>query len=148
MTDVAATPADSQSGVHRAIRWLAVVVLSLLLLAAVAAGAFSLNASGGPAALLARDLPRSDAPMIGVDYRAQINCLQEFEAGGWTWRIEGGASWPPPEEWPGIRDIFSSWVVPGIVRFTSAETAVFRAQADASEWQFVRAGRGGSSRCI
>lgn len=120
--------------IGRILRTIGVAIAVLLGCALLSAGAFVLYARGGPTAILARSLPQSEQPQIGVDYRANVDCLEQLYVGGAVWRLEGGNRWPPPEEWPGIRRQFSTWEVPGIVRFTSPMTAVFRAQSDGSEW--------------
>jgi hypothetical protein len=117
----------------RALPWIAVGMLSLVLVGVLAVGGVLLWATGGPVGLLARELPSDGAIEIGVDYRATIDCLLQFRVGKAPWRLDSHAGWPPPEEWPGIRDA-STWTVPGTVRFSSYNTAVFRAQTDGSEW--------------
>jgi hypothetical protein len=93
-----------------------------------------LYVAGGISGVLVSDLPDHGAPRLNTDYGADIDCLLQFRFGDAVWRLEQDDGWPPPEELPGIRDTFSTWTVPGIVRFTSPTEAVFRAQTDGSEW--------------
>jgi hypothetical protein len=107
-----------------------------VMLLALVIGGFALWVVGGPAALLARELPTKAPPELNVDYRANIDCLSQFYANDVTWRLaeDGRTGWPPPQEPFANRDTFSTWTVPGIVRFTSDHAAIFRAQTDGSEW--------------
>jgi hypothetical protein len=99
----------------------------------VASGA--LYVTGGVSGVLASELPASGAPRLNADYRANVDCLLQFRFGDAVWRLEDGERWPPREEIAGIREVFSTVTVPGIVRFTSPTEAVFRAQTDGSEWR-------------
>ena len=132
----------------RILRTIGVAVAVLLACALLAAGAVVLYARGGVSALMARPLPQAGHPEVGVDYRADIDCLEQFYVSGEVWRLEVGSGWPPPEEWPGIREQFSPWAVPGIVRFLSPTTAVFRAQSNGSEWAVVATGEQSHMACI
>ena len=110
-------------------------VATVIVGVALAVGGFLLWVVGGPVGILARELPRDAPPELNVDYRTDVDCLLQFHVNGETWRLDKqGRTWPPPEEWPGIREEFSTWGVPGIVRFTSDTAAVFRARTDGSEW--------------
>jgi hypothetical protein len=115
---------------------LLMVMTSFVMLLALVIGGFALWVVGGPAALLARELPTEGSPELNIDYRADIDCLRQFHTNGEAWRLTrgDGRGWPPPEEPFGHRNTFSTWSVPGIVRFTSDHAAIFRAQTDGSEW--------------
>ncbi len=116
-------------------RRLTIVTGTVLTAIAIVLAAGFLYVMGGMSTLLASDLPRAGSPRLNTDYRADVDCLLQFRAGDVVWRLEDAHRWPPPEELPGIREMFSTWSVPGIVRFTSPTEAVFRAQSDGSEWR-------------
>lgn len=132
----------------RILRTIGVAVAVLLACALVAAGAVVLYARGGVAGLLARSLPQVGQPEVGVDYHADVDCQGQIYVGGAIWRLELGNGWPPPEEWPGLRAQLSPLEVPGIVRFVSPTSAVFRAQTNGSEWTVIATGEHSSDMCI
>jgi hypothetical protein len=115
-------------------------IASVVILTAVATliAAWTLYVMGGVSGVLASELPKDGAPRLHADYRANVDCGRQIRFGDAVWRLEQAEGWPPPEEFPGIRDVFSTLSVPGIVRFTSPSEAVFRAQADGSEWRATR----------
>jgi hypothetical protein len=89
-----------------------------------------------------QDPPPSGAPLaVDVAYGVEVYCPIPIELGGLWW------SWDQPRgEWPqGMSDEpfpFSIWAtvgtpyaVPGIITLTDADSAVFRADVDGSEFR-------------
>ena len=132
----------------RILQTIGMALAVLLACALLAAGSVVLYARGGVAALMARSLPLAGQPEVGVDYRADVDCQGQIYVSGEVWRLELGSGWPPPEEWPGVREQVSPWGVPGIVRFLSPTAAVFRAQSNGSEWPVVATGAQEGDSCI
>jgi hypothetical protein len=125
--------------ITRISRTISAVLAIVVVVAGIGIGAFMLYTRGGPSGVLARDLPSSGEPELGVDYRADVDCLSRIYIGEASWQIKiAQGRWPPPELMPGLRAAISPASVPGIVRFTSPTSAVFRAQTDGSEWEVTR----------
>jgi hypothetical protein len=120
---------------HR--RWVRPTAAGLVLLVALSAGC-------------ARQLPsRVDPPSngqpaeIGVAYGVSVSCPIPIELGGlwWVWDEPMGA-WPDDISIPPFPlSIWASrgipYAVPGVVTLTDADSAVFRADVDGSEFQLT-----------
>jgi hypothetical protein len=80
--------------------------------------------------------PDTGTPALGVDYRISPACTIPLRLGDtwWEWRMTG-SPWPRPLP---VDDGKFPYPVPGVVRLTTANEAVFRADVDGSELDLYR----------
>jgi hypothetical protein len=89
------------------------------------------------------DPPTREEAAIGVAYGVTVYCSTPIRIGGAWWSFdEPTGHWPPDMDIPPFpfsiwADAPSSYAVPGIVTLATPTTAVFRADADGSEFALV-----------
>jgi hypothetical protein len=69
-------------------------------------------------------------PAVGVNYRVEVSCSIPIQLGKTWWAFEGSFKWPPPL--PADQNV-TPYPVPGVVRLSSPDSAIFRADVDGSQ---------------